>query len=506
MTGSVQNTHFFEAAERKFNELRSALQSLPTLQMQFSDVEKFIETEGREVLRLLLQANVDSRGIGDVGRRVEGSDEINRTHKNMGTRQIKSIFGVIELERMGYGNRCTTSLFPKDKDLNTPETSHSHELQRRVALEVIKGSFEGAVEAIQETTGQSIPKQQVERIAVSASLDFDEFYQVNLSQDNLEGTKSTDLLVLTTDGKGIVMHKDDLRPATQKKAAKSDKKLEARLSPGEKKNSKRMATVASVYSINQFVRSPEDFKNDLSYEKALEAFPRPKPLAKRVWASVEKSQEEVIAEMFEEGLRRDAIKEKTWVALVDGATSQIKRIKAQAKSRGLSVTIICDIIHVVEYLWKAAWVFFDKGDRKAEAWVDVRFMEILKGKSSHVAAGIRRTATKRKVSESARKAADTCADYLLNKAPYLKYHEYLKQGFPIATGVIEGACRFLVKDRMDITGARWRITGAEAILKLRSLKASADFADYWRFHEQQEFIRNHSSKYKNSSITSKINM
>jgi len=112
----------------------------------------------------------------------------------------------------------------------------------------------------------------------------------------------------------------------------------------------------------------------------------------------------------------------------------------------------------------------------------------------------------RDFSKSARKAADTCADYLLNKSPYLKYDKYLQQGFPIATGIIEGTCRYLIKDRMDITGARWRITSAEAILKLRSLKASGDFTDYWRFHEEQEFIRNHKSKYKNPSVINKLHI
>ena len=125
--------------------------------------------------------------------------------------------------------------------------------------------------------------------------------------------------------------------------------------------------------------------------------------------------------------------------------------------------------------------------------------QILGGKATDVAAGIRRTATKRKLSNSAREAVDTCADYLINKSPYLHYNEYLEQGFPIATGIIEGACRYLIKDRMDITGARWRMTCAEAVLKLRSLKASGDFNEYWEFHEQQEFIRNHLSKYANSS-------
>ena len=198
-----------------------------------------------------------------------GQTGSSKTHRRIGERQIKSIFGAIECERLGYGKRNIESLFPKDSRLNLPENSHSYELQRRVALEVIKGSFDDAVESITETTGQLIHKQQIEHIAISVSNDFDDFYRVSLSGEVLEEAKKTALVVLTTDGKGIVMHKDDLRPATQKKAAATDKKLETRLSPGEKRNSKRMATVASVYNIDRFVRSPEDFRNELASIKII---------------------------------------------------------------------------------------------------------------------------------------------------------------------------------------------------------------------------------------------
>lgn len=297
-----------------------------------------------------------------------------------------------------------------------------------------------------------------------------------------------------------------MRKATRDKADITDKKLEKRLSPGEKKNAKRMATVASVYNIEPFIRTASDFKNELSSVKAVEEIERPKPIAKRVWASIEKSQEKVISEMFDEALRRDPEKNKTWVVLVDGAPAQINLIKHEAKSRGIKITIACDIIHVVEYLWKAAWAFFETGDRKAEAWVNERFISILEGKSSSVAAGIRRSATNQKLKKSQREAVDTCCDYLLKKSPYLKYHQYLSQGFPIATGIIEGACRYLIKDRMDITGARWRMIGAEAVLKLRSLKASGDFTAYWKFHEEQEFNRVHKSKYKKPSVINRLHI
>ncbi len=137
--------------------------------------------------------------------------------------------------------------------------------------------------------------------------------------------------------------------------------------------------------------------------------------------------------------------------------------------------MICDFVHVLEYAWKAAWSFFDKGDPDAETWVAGQAVKILEGKAAQVAAGIRRRATTFGYSPAEREGADACAGYLTAKKPYLDYATALAKGWPIATGVIEGACRHLVKDRMDITGARWGLDGAEAILKLRALIANGDF-------------------------------
>ena len=295
----------FEAAESKFYELTESLKNHHTKAMNLSELEKLLQEDGRELLRLLLQGHLNARGQGDVGLGVEGVDDIFRTHKRIGARQLKSIFGEVELERMGYGKSGAESLFPKDGCLNLSKNSYSYELQRRVALEVLKGSFDNAVESIVEATGVLIPKERVEHITVQVSNDFDAFYRANITPEKLEEAKEVSLLVLTTDGKGIVMHKDDLRPSTKKKAEAGNKKLETRLSPGEKKNSKRMATVASVYNIERFVRATEDFKNELASIKVVKEIKRPKPLAKRVWASVEKPPEKVVEEMFEEALRRD---------------------------------------------------------------------------------------------------------------------------------------------------------------------------------------------------------
>ena len=164
------------------------------------------------------------------------------------------------------------------------------------------------------------------------------------------------------------------------------------------------------------------------------------------------------------------------------------------------MTILCDFIHVLEYLWKAAWSFHDEGDPAAEQWVHDKAIAVLQGKATRVAAGLRRATTRRGLDPPKRAGADACATYLINKEPCLDYPTALHNGWPIATGVIEGACRHLVKDRMDITGARWGLPGAEAILRLRALRSNGDFDAYWRYHLDQERRRAHESRYLNGLI------
>lgn len=157
-------------------------------------------------------------------------------------------------------------------------------------------------------------------------------------------------------------------------------------------------------------------------------------------------------------------------------------------------------MHVVEYLWGAAWCFFDEGDPAAEAYVAEKGLAVLEGKAGLVAGAIRRKATALGLAAQRRKKADECARYLKNKAPFLDYPTALKRGWPIATGVIEGAVRYIVRDRFDITGARWSLEGAEAMLKIRAVRANGDWVCYWRHHLAQERKRVHESRYANRII------
>lgn len=262
-------------------------------------------------------------------------------------------------------------------------------------------------------------------------------------------------------------------------------------------NAKRMASVASIYSVEPWVRTPEEI---LPEQKPQKVEKRPQPEQKRVWASLERSPEEVITAMFDEAVHRDPKQKKCWVALVDGNEPQIQLMERLAKERKLDVPILLDFIHVAEYVWEAAKALFPGDTSQQDSWVLKHMREILRGKASTVAAGIRRSATFRTLSAEDRKPVDNCADYLLKYVAYLQYEEALKRGTPISTGVIEGACGYLIEARMNRSGARWSLTGAEAVLRLRALRASGDFDAYWKFHERQEYQRTHVAKYADRRV------
>lgn len=496
----------FHSSFEKFYSLTDCLRSPEARVMDFSDLEKKIETETRELKRRLLQDHLNSRSPGDIGDSITGSDQMKRAHKRERERGVTSLFGEVRVERLGYSAHGAPSLFPKDAILNLPEDSFSHGIRRAVAIEAARGSFDEACASVERMTGVEIGKRQAEELSRKAAQDFYAFYAQGSTAETLAAVKAFPLQILSVDGKGIVMRHEDLREATRIKAEGTEHKLNKRISRGEKRNAKRMATVAALYSIDEFMRRPEQIANGLSPTRLMGQVKPPRPVAKRVWASLEREQDQVIDDLITAASERDPDRRKRWVCLVDGDRKQLRRLRLAAKKQGAEITVVLDVIHVIEYLWKAARVFHEETSSKCEAWVTERLLEILRGKSSHVAAGMRRSATLRGIPSIQRKPVDTCAGYLLNNAPYLRYHEYLAAGFPIATGVIEGACRHLIKDRMDLTGARWSLEGAEAVLKLRSLRSSGDFDDYWTFHERQEHVRNHKSRYAKPSTLNKLKL
>ena len=259
-------------------------------------------------------------------------------------------------------------MHPADAALNLPEEKHSHGLRRLAAIEAARGSMEAAGAAITRSTGVTIGKRQLEELARRCAAHVEAFYL----QRAVSPAPDNHALVLTFDGKGIVMLPGALRPATAKAAAAAEGKLATRLSPGEKNGRKRMAELACVYDAAPVPRTPEDIISTPAQKRKKKAQagkakgrgkPR-EPQARGKWltASVTDDIAAVIASAFDEAERRDPGHQREWVVLIDGNNTQIEAVTAEAARRGVTITIIIDFIHVLPgILLEGRLVIFRQG-------------------------------------------------------------------------------------------------------------------------------------------------
>jgi hypothetical protein len=473
MSNAIHFTVPASPALVEFTLLESWLASAPAAQLPLHAIETEQHARGREVQRRLLQAHIEQRGHGDVGQAlsVTGPDGFPHryTHRRLSSRTITTIFGPVRIKRLGYSQPGAPSIYPLDQALALPARSFSYELQRRLVKAAALNPFQESVTTIAELTGIAVPKRSVEEIVRDAAQDFDAFYQ-----QRLPVPESGPLLVAAIDCKGIPMVKPE-----------SNAPVAPRLTKGQKANRKRMATVAAVFTRQPWIRTPEQvieslFRSRSKEESSLLPTP-PRPENKRVWASLTKGKTAVVDEVIAEMQRRDPASTKTRLALTDG-----KRALQTLVDQKLGVTLILDLMHVLEKLWKAAFVFHCEGSLEAELWVLDRALRILSGEVSQVVKGLRQSVTKRQLSGSKRSSLLGVASYLYRNRHRMRYDEYLANGWPIASGAVEGACKNLIKDRMERSGMRWTETMAEAVVKLRAIYLSADFEQYWLFHIQQE--------------------
>ncbi len=491
----------FTRSRELFEALVAGLADPATGALAHTDLEEQLATSGRELMCALFQDHLDLRAAReDRCGAVIDAEGIARTRVEHGhERDLATVFGTVRVTRMAYRAPGAGNLYPADAVLNLPGGKHSHGLRRLAAVEAARGSFADAAAAIERATGTRVGKRQVEQLAQAVDADVEAFYAAHRPAP----AEAEDVLVLSADGKGVVMRPEALRAATARAA--TSRKLSTRLSKGEKRDRKRMAEVAAVYDLTPHERTPADIitlphpgsgsgSGGGPTDAATAPESAPRALGKWLTASLTHTTAQVIAAAFDEAERRDPEHARPWERPPDPAHPRRGR---PARHPG---PIVIDFVHVAEYLWKAAWCFYREGDSAAETWVAEHALRILNGQAGTVAAAIRRKATTLGLDPAGRRNADTTATYLINKKPYLDYPTALESGWPIATGVIEGACRHLVKDRMDITGARWGLPGAEAVLRLRALISNGDFDAYWNWHLDQERHRTHLSHYQDHAI------
>jgi hypothetical protein len=388
------------------------------------------------------------------------------------TRPYVSAFGPTPFARDVYAAREAQrqEVVPLDAKLGMPQSDTSYLLQKWSGTQFVKESYKESRVTLESILGFAPSVNCLEDMAAQASEHAERYFD---QQAPVDATTEAEILVATSDCKGVPMRKVD---APRGKQA-DDVPQRKRLKKGEKNGQKRMACVGGVYSVAPFRRTVEDVLHEILRKEKQEQ--RPKPQNKRLRAVLTRQVdgEEVNAKdvvfdwLARELQQRDPHEQRTVVAVMDGE-NKLRDLQEVKIKRAIG---ILDIWHVTEYLWELAYCFYRDGSDEAEAFVETYLRKLLEGKVHRVIGGIRQMATKRDLTQPKWDKVEGCLNYFAVRSEYMKYDEYLAAGYPIGSGVVEGACRHLVKDRMEQAGMRWRIAGAQAILSLRAIYVNDDW-------------------------------
>ena len=421
-------------------------------------------------------------GSGDLGETLALPDgrEAYRL-EGLHQRPYVSVFGRFTLQRTVYGSREGQKIdfVPLDNRLQLPECPFSYLLQdwdQALACEQAFGQVNATIARMLGLTQSVDSLERMNRDVAQQATPF------RLNRPLPAADQEGEIFVASADGKGVVLRRGPDDPAPRAYRTK-----------GDKASQKRMATVGTVYSVDRYVRTPEEvvaalFRDGPSPEKG-----RPKPQHKQVWASLAQQDvpvsgmDAVFAWMLWELCRRNPGRVKETVYLSDGQES-LHNAQEEYLPGHCKVGIL-DVLHVTPRLWKAAHVFHPEKSAEAEGFVRERLLRVLRGQVASAIQGLRVMGGQRALTAAKRKALAEVCNYLEKNQGRMRYDEYLAAGYPIASGVIEGACRHLVKDRMERAGMHWTVPGAQAMLEVRSVFLSGHWEEYQAFRIEQETQR-----------------
>jgi hypothetical protein len=471
------------------------------------DMETLAVEQSRQIGLGVLQLALDAQAGAEVPLAgLAGADGCWRGCREKSATTVVTMLGPVAVRRIACRSRAkgVADLHWRDAVLNLPPCGYSWRLQQLAEMACRSGSFQDGHDLVLAATGASIGKRQLEEILARAAGDAEAFAQDRPLPDapvitGAGGEERAAVLGMSADAKGVSMRPDALRAETARKAAKREKSGQKRLGSGEKQAKKRMAETGAVFDClppDGPARTPQDIMGRPAGQPPL----TPRAVNKWYTCGITATCAEVITGVMAEADRRDPGRQRDWLALIDGNAHQIECFQKEAAQRGKDITILIDFIHVIEYLWKAALAFTPPGDTRAtEDQVTAWGLDILAGNSRGVTADItaRAAADPPKPGGEHEKNIRTTTHYLQAKEPFLGYPAALARGWPIATGIIEGACRHIIGDRLGITGARWSLPGAQAMLWMRAIAASSDLPAYWNWHLAREHHRNHLSKFQN---------
>jgi len=420
---------------------------------------------------ILMQLYFASQNKGNYGKTLKTAQGIAKRGR-ISKKAYFSIFGKMKVTRYLYhiGN---VSFVPLDIVLNLPVRCYSYFLSEFANLLNINGAYENASGLLKKFFGAKLSISALETISGESSDRYEDYYDLKNRLPKLESEE--DYVVVSFDGKGVPMIKAEAA------------NIVARQGKGEKKQKKKEALVGVRYDVNANVRTAKEVAANLVYPDKKEDKNETGKSAKaqniRYIASVEKPKRKVMEEIHEQ-VKDENFNDKPLVCVMDGALYLWALFKDVFKDIENKVLIL-DIIHVLEYIWIIAHIKHKEGSAEGKKYVYKKLLLILQGKVASYIMELQREMLSKKWKKTQSDKFLKVIIYLKNHKEYMKYDQYLAEGYPIGSGVVESACSHVVKDRMEISGARWGINGSESILKLRSVAKSKDWDEYWEFFTAQ---------------------
>jgi hypothetical protein len=382
-----------------------------------------------------------------------------------------SIFGKIRFLRHYFHTPGQKGLCPLDEELSLPPHCYSDLLRDWVEYCTTDESYDESNRVLVHILGLSLSKQALETAVAEDAADVEAFYEQKATPPpEAEGS----ILVVQADGKGVPMVRTEATEPT------------ARLGKGQKRTKKKESVVTAIYTIEPYLRTPEQVAEALVPE-AGQTTPqpsRPAPVGKEVRATL-KGKDFALARLTKRVASREGEHIQHRAALTDGAEALQDRILALFPG----FVLVLDIMHALEYLWDAANALLGETHSDRSAWVKGHLLSILSGQTENVIQALEAQVQDPSLTDAQRQALNTTIGYYRRNSPYMRYDRYLKQGWPISSGVVEGACGHLVKDRMEQSGMRWTPSGAQAILEIRAVRVNDDWDGYQLFHRQCQHQR-----------------
>ena len=476
--------------EKAANDLAAFVNQAFREQQPLHEAEHGIWQRVLQIGRQAMQTLLHLHGDGDVGEQVElENGQIAKRLREHHPRSYVSVFGPFELSRVVYGSREGQAIecVPLDIRLALPESKFSYLLQEWDQFVACEEPYAKVSQFLEKILDLRQHVDSLERMSRRMAEDVESFRE---SLPAPPAKEEGAIFVVSADGKGVPIR----RPADAPRIH------EHRSQRGPKKDRKRMAIVGAAYSIDPYVRTAEEVVDALFRAPAEErpASRRPEPCHKRVCASLtlenenEDEAREAIATVFgwlaQQQQERNPSAKKTVTAVMDGQESLWEALHLFQPPEITRVEIL-DLLHVTPRLWQAAHLFHAVKSSQAEQFVRERLLRILRGGVGEVIRGLRQMGTKRRLGASAHNTLRRICNYLDANRGRMRYDEYLASGYPIASGVIEGACRHYVKDRMERTGMSWRKPGAQAMLELRATYLNGDWDAFVHYHIDRETNR-----------------